>query len=126
MFKLEQAISEWRQQMAAGGIRSSQLLDELESHLREEIARHARSGADLQSAFDSAVERIGSADALQTEFAKAGQILLPAAKWMTMLLAVFFAALIVLPLLWLRDDQQALCLAEECLLSLMIAFLAKL
>jgi len=37
MFDLDQAISEWRRQMAAGGIKLPDALDELESHLREEV-----------------------------------------------------------------------------------------
>jgi hypothetical protein len=37
MFNLEQEIAVWRQKMAAGGLKPMEVLDELESHLREEI-----------------------------------------------------------------------------------------
>ena len=45
MFNLEQAITEWRQRMLAAGLRSPVPLDELESHLRDEIERQVRAGA---------------------------------------------------------------------------------
>ncbi|MDB6122598.1 MAG: clpC [Pedosphaera sp.] len=76
MFNLEQAISEWRKQMSAGGIKTSEVLDELESHLRDDIEQQIRSGTTAQPAFEAAIQRIGQAHALKTEFAKAGE-----AKW---------------------------------------------
>jgi hypothetical protein len=72
MFDLEQAIAEWRRRMAAGGLESSELLDELESHLRDDIERQVRLGADGRHAYEAAVERLGRPGALQLEFAKAG------------------------------------------------------
>ena len=38
MFGLEQAIADWRQQMLAAGIKTPVPLEELEIHLREDIA----------------------------------------------------------------------------------------
>ena len=38
MFNLEQAISDWRRQMVACGFDSVDVLQELESHLRDHIA----------------------------------------------------------------------------------------
>ncbi len=72
MFDLDRAISEWRRQMTAGGIKSQDVLDELESHLREEIGQQMRSGSGETQAFDAAVQQIGRAGALKTEFAKVG------------------------------------------------------
>ena len=37
MFDLEQAILEWRRQMTAGGIKAPEVLDELESHLHDDV-----------------------------------------------------------------------------------------
>ena len=37
MFNLDQSIAAWRQQMVAGGIKSPRVLDELESHLRDDV-----------------------------------------------------------------------------------------
>src|SRR5437899_1789321 len=71
MFNLEQAIAEWRQQMVAAGITTPESLDELESHLREEIEQQIRSGVGEQRAFEAAVEHIGQPSALGAEFAKA-------------------------------------------------------
>jgi len=42
MFNLEQAILDWRRQMAASGIKAPDVLDELESHLRDDVEAHVR------------------------------------------------------------------------------------
>ena len=39
MFNLEQSIADWRRQMLAAGIKMPVPLEELESHLREDIAQ---------------------------------------------------------------------------------------
>src|ERR1041385_6414011 len=70
MFNLDQTIANWRRQMAAGGIKRAEVLDELESHLREDIEAQMRSGTDAQRAFEVAVERIGRVETLKPEFAK--------------------------------------------------------
>jgi hypothetical protein len=59
MFNLEQAISEWRRQMLAAGIKTPVPLEELELHLREEIERQIQSGASKQQAFAMA-QAVGS------------------------------------------------------------------
>ena len=74
MFDLEQSIAEWRRRMAAGGMTSPALLDELESHLREDVERQSRSGVAPRESFDAAVARIGQAAALKREFAKSGGV----------------------------------------------------
>jgi hypothetical protein len=70
MFDLEKAIAEWRRRMLAAGISAPESLDELESHLREEIEERMRLGLDAQRAFEAAVERVGQPSALGAEFAK--------------------------------------------------------
>ena len=72
MFNLEPAIAEWRQQMLAAGIKTPVPLEELESHLREEIERQMKSGLNEQKAFPMAVERMGGGDLLKKEFKKVG------------------------------------------------------
>jgi hypothetical protein len=69
MFDLEQSIANWRQQMLAAGIKAPVPLEELESHLREEIERQIKSGMDAQRAFEITVSQIGEAKELKTEFA---------------------------------------------------------
>jgi hypothetical protein len=71
MFDLEQAISEWRDQMLAAGI-SAAALDELDSHLREEVGQQVCGGLSQPDAFDLAVRKIGPAGILKREFRKNG------------------------------------------------------
>lgn len=71
MFNLDQAIAQWRRQMLAAGIKTPVPLEELESHLRDEIEQQMRSGLSAQHAFEAAARRIGEAPALRLEFAKA-------------------------------------------------------
>jgi hypothetical protein len=70
MFDLDQSIAEWRQQMLAAGIKTPVPLDELESHLREEIERQMKSGPNEQEAFTAAAQKLGQASALKREFQK--------------------------------------------------------
>jgi hypothetical protein len=70
MFNLEQAISDWRQQMAAGGIKMPEALDELESHLRDDVDQQLRSGLNAEQVFRTSIRQIGHAEMLKTEFNK--------------------------------------------------------
>lgn len=72
MFNLDQAISEWRRRLAAGGIKTSEILDELENHLREDVEQQVRLGATAQEGFESAIRQIGQASMLRNEFDKIG------------------------------------------------------
>lgn len=71
MFNLEQSIAEWRRGLAKAGVRSPKVLEELESHLREEIERQTKCGVGLEGAFGVALQALGPADAIQNEFGKA-------------------------------------------------------
>lgn len=86
MFDLEQALSKWRQQMAADGIERSDLLDELESHLCDDVDQRLRSGLNPEEAFQLAVEELGSSKALKSEFERIGVIREPAAGFRRVLL----------------------------------------
>jgi len=66
MFDLEQAIATWRQQMLRGGIKAPVPLDELESHLRDQLA----GGRVNQQTFDAVVAQFGNAHLLRSEFKK--------------------------------------------------------
>jgi hypothetical protein len=70
MFNLEQAIAEWRRQMSAAGIKTPVPLEELENHLREDFDAQIRAGAAPERAFETAVQKIGSASAIKSEFKK--------------------------------------------------------
>jgi hypothetical protein len=70
MFNLDRAIGEWRQELRGRGIKGSETLDELESHLRDDVEQETRSGCNLERAFEAAVSRMGQISALQGEFQK--------------------------------------------------------
>ena len=70
MFDLANAIREWRRQMAAAGVKSADVLDELESHLRDHIEQQELAGSSQQQAFEIAAQQMGQAAALDGEFAK--------------------------------------------------------
>lgn len=72
MFDLESAIAEWRQELRAAGIHSAATLEELESHLREELERQARTQGDAAEMFAAAVTAVGRPGELKSEFRKAG------------------------------------------------------
>jgi hypothetical protein len=78
MFNLDHAISEWRRQMIAGGIKTPVPLNELESHLREDVEQQMRTGATAEQAFREAAQRVGAAENLRREFAKVRR---PAARF---------------------------------------------
>jgi hypothetical protein len=80
MFNLEKTIAKWRNQMLAAGIKTPVPLEELEIHLRDEIEREMKSGMKQQDAFTSAVQKLGSANTIQTEFEKMKEIQ-SARKW---------------------------------------------
>jgi len=68
MFNLNSAIKEWRQQMSAAGINRSDVLDELESHLREDIDRGIQAGGDPKRMFELAAAQLGEPGALKMEW----------------------------------------------------------
>ncbi len=72
MFELEKSIKKWRRQMRTGGIKASEVLDELEGHLREDVQARMKLGSEGREAFEAAVQQIGLAAALRSEFIKAG------------------------------------------------------
>jgi hypothetical protein len=72
MFDLEQSIADWRRRMLAAGIKTPVPLEELESHLREDVERQTKSGLNAQRAFEIAARKIGQAPELKREFKKIG------------------------------------------------------
>ena len=72
MFNLNEEIAEWRRQMLAAGIKTPVPLNELESHLRDDVEQQMRSGLSAQQAFEAAVQGIGQAAVLECEFDKVG------------------------------------------------------
>jgi hypothetical protein len=87
MFDLEKSIADWRRQMLAAGIKTPVPLDELESHLREDVENQMRSGLSAQPAFETTVQQIGQSDVLKNEFAKVGGAKVAQAKHFVLTLA---------------------------------------
>ena len=111
MFNLEQSIAEWRQQMLAAGIKTPVPLEELESHLREDITQQIQSGLSAQQAFGIAMGRIGQAPELKMEFKKIGtpmeiQKIIKLAGVICVVVALFCPLFIFLPCL--QDHELSL------------------
>ena len=58
--------------MLATGVKNPNVLDELESHLRDDVEQQMKSGLSADRAFGTAVQRMGQASSLKREFAKVG------------------------------------------------------
>jgi hypothetical protein len=106
MFILEQSIAEWRRQLLAAGIKTPVPLEELESHLREEIARQMELGIDERQAFEISAAQIGEAALVKNEFKKI-ETMRNMKKFMMIILALFcmvFGLSMILPQLgqWSR------------------------
>lgn len=124
MFDLDQAIAEWRKQMLAAGIQSPVPLDELEMHLRDEIERQTQSGLSAQLAFESAVQRIGQAKTLKSEFAKTDRTKAMARRGLKRFLIIVFSASVVALNINLASELKAICLIDLLLLSFFLSFTA--
>jgi hypothetical protein len=111
MFDLDEAIARWRRQMISGGVKMTEVLDELESHLREDVESQVQSGFSEERAFEVCVQRIGQAGLLKREFAKVA-----ASKWafLRRLKAVFVGTFDPVPSLgtFTPSARQALELAR--------------
>lgn len=70
-FDLEAEIGKWWREMARAGL-ASEVLVELEEHLREDYERQARAGTNPTEAWQGALQRIGRPKALKKEFDLAG------------------------------------------------------
>jgi hypothetical protein len=94
MFNLEAAISDWRRQMHTARIPRG-TVDELESHLREQIAALVAAGKSEADAFAAATLRLGSPALLKTEFRKLGaRNYIPSLGWAAW---IIFATAFFLP-----------------------------
>jgi hypothetical protein len=67
MFNLEEQIKAWRSELVCRGIKRPEVLDELESHLREQIDQLKSSD---EEAFRAAVRQLGESKDLKREFSK--------------------------------------------------------
>jgi hypothetical protein len=77
MFNLDEAIGQWRGTMACGGACTSSDLDELETHVRDQIDHLLSANLTEEEAFSVALHRLGNPEALRVEYAKMN----PAGLW---------------------------------------------
>jgi len=109
MFNLEQSIAEWRRQMLAAGIKTPVPMEELESHLREEIERQMKSGLNEQKAFEVSVQRIGQPKMLNSEFKKSERTFMKRTLIILVgILGVLIGTAIILPALALYNHEGTL------------------
>ena len=91
MHNLEQLIAEWRKAMMAAPRVGYETLDELESHLRENVDQLVRSGMTEAEAFQRAVAQLGRAPTIAAEFQKLKQ-----GTWLPVKLVIGFGVIAAL------------------------------
>jgi len=114
MPELEQLIAKWRRGLLETTGCSAEVLDELESHLRDEIQQLVATGHTPEQALTLAAARLGNPRTLGAEFAKVAE----PAPWLPVrvaaLGAIVLAALVVGYLLGrYQDGQLTLLLAAH-------------
>lgn len=102
MFDRDLAVAEWRKELARAGTMFEADLDELESHLADELDGLEEVGITGEGAFRTATERLGETHALADEFAKVNPLL----AWRAALFWITAGILLVVALI----PFQQLCL----------------
>lgn len=92
MFNLEAAFAEWKRQMQSAGVKNPEILEELESHLREDVAQRVLLGESEQQAFEAAAQYVGQAAMLHDEFEKLGKM-----KWLRTLKGILIRVFAPVP-----------------------------
>jgi len=130
MFQFEPAVLECRQKLQTAGITRPEILDELESHLREEFESRLESGATAESAWAAAIASIGDSKILQREFSKVNRTSRRPRK---ALQAFYFASIILIVVLniWTLFAYEPSLTAKSsgavvvCLIGLYLFWLPK-
>ena len=116
MRDIERRIAEWRRTLAENAGCTDDVLDELESHLRDEVDRLVQAGESEGRALDLALARLGTPKALGAEFAKLERD--RAATWLPVrlahaLLLALAAALVGYCVARLQDGRSSVLLASH-------------
>ena len=82
---IERRLADWRRALTETAGCTDEVLDELESHMRDEVQRLVQAGEPEERAFDLALSRLGPPQALGAEFAKLARD--GAATWLPVRLA---------------------------------------
>lgn len=122
MFDLEKSINDWRRELSRAGI-SPEAIDELATHLRDDMAVLTRSGVDGTEAFRIATDQAGDAKSLAREFRKSTRlqrrpIAIITGLWLAAVTA--FAAFILLKL---RGDQEPDMLLAFHIIALTVGYI---
>ena len=85
-FDLNLAVQQWRERISSSPALREEAVDELEDHLRENIASFELRGLTEQEAFWVAQHRMGSSESLEAEFGKVNRsrVWLDRALWMVL------------------------------------------
>lgn len=106
MFNLEQRFADWRQSLPPALRENQELLEELESHLREAFERQMKAGKSAEDSWSAALSSMGDAQNVAREFAKVHrQIWWPA--WVAALLLILCVGC-VLALMFARFSAGAI------------------
>ena len=108
MRDLEQQIANWRRAMTKASGYRPELLNELEEHLREEIARLHRTGVSADKVFEMAVSKLGAPAPVVAEFDK---LTATPATWLPIKIArasVVMVALVLPAVFIFKLDKGAL------------------
>ncbi len=104
MFELEAEIGKWRRslEVAFGG--KTPVIDELECHLRDDIARMSAAGNAAETAFELARSRLGRPDRLAAEFVG----VVPVKVWSPARICLIFPIAFIVLELWMAYVSGAL------------------
>ena len=119
MFDLETTIKNWRRQTEAKWTGDKSTLDELEDHLREEVAVLSRAGRSEQDAWTAAIAKLGNPAAIRREFDKIER--LPAFdRWTFTVLLSTLAALTVVAFaaMFVMHGQPIRAIRDQPVLSI--------
>ena len=103
MYDLNESITHWKSVLSEKGACSRDEVNELEAHLREQVADLVEVGLSEREAFSVGVSRLGTPNALGTEYAKASPMRIWRHRLATLLLAApalgigAFVAIFLLP-----------------------------
>jgi putative ABC transport system permease protein len=81
MFDLDKAIHDWKKSLFRSENMEEADVAELESHVRDEIARFVKDGLDEEDAFRKAIEDPAAASALEVEYGKVRRLMLDRPAW---------------------------------------------
>jgi len=124
MFNLQEKISDWRQQMLAGGIEYPVPLEEMELHLYEDIRQQVQSGRNEREAFEISVQNLGQPKQIKSEFAKTERLSMKTVKIVSGIVGLLVGLAFVMPAVAQCQHEGAMNNQEVVLYTLGMALCA--